>query len=97
MFAICFLLSQGAIDGFERNQNLDRKGVDFLVKVGSKNYKLSVKSSVRGVRQELDEHPERHRHGDIIFIVPKREESVQEIAERIISLIDSFEERMHNK
>ncbi|BCX14374.1 MAG: hypothetical protein KatS3mg088_057 [Patescibacteria group bacterium] len=95
--AISLLLSYGAIDGFERNQDLDRKGIDFLVRVGSKNYKLSVKSSMGGVMWELDKHPERHRHGDIIFIVPRREETTQEMAERIISLIDGFEERMHNK
>ncbi len=95
--ALSFLFEEGRIDGFERSVELDRRGVDFLVKGGSKRYKLSVKSSQGGVEWEMREHPERVRKGDLIFVVPGADESEEDLALRILGMIQDFEERMHQR
>ncbi len=93
--ALNLLEERGGISGFIRSDKLDRKGVDFEVIIGRKNYKLSVKSSEGGVRGERERHPERFRHDDTIFIVPDRRESMEDLASRIMSEIHELEERMH--
>ena len=93
--AIGVLLDRKELDFVRRNIGLDRKGIDWLVGRGTKRYKLSVKSSVAGKNKELKKFPERHRHNDRIFIIPKRDETPEGLARRIIMSIDSFEERMH--
>jgi len=95
--ALSFLFEEGHIDGFERSVDLDRRGIDFLVKDGSKNYKISVKSSQGGVEWEIRKHPKRARRGDLIFVVPGVEEGVEDLALRILGMIQDFEERMHQR
>jgi hypothetical protein len=95
--ALYFLLEEGRIDGVERSAELDRRGVDFLVEDGSKKYKISVKSSQGGVKWEMREHPKRVRKGDLIFVVPDADESVEDLAARILRMINDFEERMHQR
>jgi hypothetical protein len=95
--ALSFLFEEGRIDGFERSMELDRRGVDFLVKDGSKNYKISVKSSQGGVEWEKQKHPKRVRKGDLIFVVPGVEESIEDLALRIFKTMQDFEERMHQR
>lgn len=95
--ALGLLSSSGRVDYFEENKVLDQKGIDFLVVLGSKRYKISVKSSKGGVSHELEEHPDRARRGDLIFIVPPSQETIEDLASRIIKEISSFEERMHNR
>lgn len=96
-FALLFLCKEGKIDGFRRDKESDRKGIDFWVCVGSKNYKLSVKSSPGGVFKEIRNHPERVRKGDLIFIVPTSSENVEDLADRILSAMIDLEERMHKR
>jgi len=67
------------------------------VENGSKNYKISVKSSLGGVEWEMREHPERVRKGDLIFVVPGVEESIEDLALRIFKTMQDFEERMHQR
>jgi len=94
--ALQFLLEQGEISSFQRSGELDGKGIDRLVSRGeTKNYKLSVKSSEGGVRHEREDHPRRYKQEDIIFIVPGRSESREDLANRIMSGICGLEERMH--
>jgi hypothetical protein len=95
--AIGLLLESGELDFVSRNINLDCKGIDWLVGRGTKRYKLSVKSSEAGKDEELRKLPQRHRHGDRIFIIHQKGETREELARRIISLINCFEEKMHER
>lgn len=93
--ALEFLINEGKIDGYARSRDLDRHGVDFVAEMGRKRYKLSVKSSEGGAGHERENHPERFRHGDIIFIIPNPDESEKELANRILSEINELEGKMH--
>lgn len=95
--ALNHLTSANRIDSFERNGVLDQKGIDFLVICGSKKYKISVKSSKGGVFYEFQNHPDRVRKRDLIFVIPSSQETIEDLASRIIEEISSFEERMHNR
>lgn len=95
--ALSFLSDKGQITGFRKTIKLDQRGIDFLVENGSKNYKISVKSSLGGVEWEMREHPERVRKGDLIFVVPGVEESIEDLALRIFKTMQDFEERMHQR
>lgn len=91
--ALCLLQEGGLIDGFKKSERLDAKGIDRLVEIGSKKYKLSVKSSKGGVAREIKEHPKRFRHGDVIFIIPRSDENPVDLSERIMRLIDEQRRR----
>lgn len=95
--ALSCLFREGKIDDFTRSRELDRKGIDFLVFVGSKRYKLSVKSSKGGVDWEKKDHPERMKRGDLIFVVPVFSKTNEELASGILEMISEFEEKMHQK
>lgn len=91
-----WLREQGKIDGIERSRGLDLHGVDVIAVIGSKKYKIQVKSSEGGITREKEYHPSRYlHHEDVIFIVPKSGEGRESIAERIFREIEDFEERMH--
>ena len=91
--ALQFLLEQGKISSFQRSGELDGKGIDRSVSRGTKNYKLSVKSSEGGVRHEREDRPRRYRQEDIIFIVPGIEESRESVACRILGMMETLEQR----
>lgn len=91
--ALQFLLEQGKIGGFRSSGKLDREGIDRLVSRGTKNYKLSVKSSEGGIGHEREDHPWRYRHDDIIFIVPGIEESRESVASRIFGMMENLEQK----
>jgi hypothetical protein len=93
--ALDWLKENEQIDEITRSQELERKGVDFQFRRGSKSYKLSVKSSEGGILSERDRHPERHRHEDILFILPTPEETRESLAGRIIEGATELERRMH--
>lgn len=92
--AIQYLLDEGKLDSVKNTRDLDIHGIDYLVGKGRKFYKLSVKSSLKGVNYELAEHPSRYRHRDILFVVPKEDETQEELAGRIMKVIDDFEEKI---
>ena len=92
--ALQLLLEQGEISSFQRSGELDSEGIDRLVsRGGTKNYKLSVKSSEGGIRHEREDHPRRYRQEDIIFIVPGIEESRESVACRILGMMETLEQR----
>ena len=91
--ALQFLLEQGEISSFQRSGELDSEGIDRLVSRGTKNYKLSVKSSEGGIGREREKHPWRYRHNDKIFIVPEIEESRENVAGRILRMMENLEQR----
>ena len=91
--ALQLLLEKGKIDGIESSRELEREGIDRLVSRGTKNYKLSVKSSSGGIRHEREDHPWRYGHDDIIFIVPGVEESRERVARRILRMMETLEQR----
>jgi len=92
--ALQFLLEQGEISSFQRSGELDGKGIDRLVsRGGTKNYKLSVKSSEGEIGREREQHPWRYRHDDKIFIVPEIEESRENVAGRILRMMENLEQR----
>ncbi|HLE48977.1 MAG TPA: hypothetical protein VI819_03025 [Patescibacteria group bacterium] len=93
--ALELLKDKKKLDGVIHSRGLDIKGVDFEIRKGRKRYKLSVKSSWGGINAELEKHPERYRHGDIIFIIPGESETSEDLSNRIILLINEFERRMH--
>lgn len=93
--ALLKLMGEDKVDAFSKSKILDKEGVDRMVEIGSKRYKLQVKSSPSGVQKALEKHPERYRHNDIIFIVPKDGESIDSVASKIMRLIEEFEKRMH--
>ncbi len=95
--AVDYLLEEGELDTVEQSDDLDQKGVDLLVGKGNKKYKLSIKTSERGMDLERKKHPERYRNGDKIFIIPQEEETKELLGKRIISTIAEFEEQMHQK
>lgn len=91
--ALQFLQEAGTIDSYQRSDELEGKGIDYLVSRGSKKYKVSAKSSAGGVRHEREEHPKRYRHNDKIFIVPDIEESRENVACRILEMMEDLEQR----
>ena len=93
--ALDLLKDEEKIDQYVCSRELDSRGMDFVAQMGNKRYKLSVKSSEGGIGHEREAHPDRYRHGDIIFIVPGRDESEKELATRILSEMNELEEKMH--
>ena len=91
--ALQSLLEQGKISSFQKSDELDGEGIDRLVSRGTKNYKLSVKSSEGGIGHERENHPWRYRHDDKIFIVPGVEESRESVAGRILRMMETLEQR----
>jgi hypothetical protein len=93
--ALFWLKDQGKIDEVKRSPHLDMLGTDAVVRMGSKNYRISVKSSDGGVIREKEAHPQRYRHEDIIFIIPEPGEKREVLGARILDRIRLFEEEMH--
>lgn len=90
-----WLKEQGKIDGIERSRSLDLNGVDVIAVIGSKKYKIQVKSSEGGIAKEREAQPGRYLHEDVIFVVPGLGERRESLAERILGKIEELEERMH--
>lgn len=91
--ALQLLLERREIDSYNHSARLERKGIDFLVAKGTKRYKLSVKSSEGGIRHEREDHSRRYRHEDTIFVVPGMEESRENVACRILEMMETLEQR----
>ena len=70
-------------------------GIDFILRIGTKKYKFDVKSSKTTARSEVRRHPMRHRHGDILFIIPKNDDTNETLGLRILDTVANFEEQMH--
>lgn len=91
--ALDYLIEEGKLDGYEVSEDLDKKRIDFLPIIGSKKYKIQVKSSQHGVEEAVRRHPEDLRHMDRIFIIPDLKEETPDLAVRILSEIKAVEER----
>jgi hypothetical protein len=96
--ALVQLKDLGQIDGIRRSRELEREGIDFLVIIGTKHYKIQVKSSKSGIEKEKKEHFQRYtHHQDVIFVVPSKDQDTQRIGQNILQRIEVFEQKMHER